>query len=319
MKNKKFLAIIAVVVMSGLLLTAGVMAANPAGSAYEQFKSLLVQDQERIENATVNMAMSIADNGETLIGLDGSIKANELGDKMSGTFRISGKTEKSFEIYKDNDDVLLHLAGSENWYKTAHKDVRSENEKEFGRRFGRDGREDAGGNRQFREAVLDTIMGDYKDQVSMTESNGQCTFSLSLDEGNMPILLQAAFQLSDDRGEKRNDNPADLSLLPQELQDAFADIKNCEYDVELVEKKLDSITISITVDEQNRLTAMGMSISCSGTDAEGVGHVLDIDFSMNLSEVGTSVVDEANPDPAKVTIIDCKAFENACRERCVRG
>ena len=319
MKNKKLFVIIAVVVMSGMLLTAGAMAANPAGSAYEQFKTLLDQDHESIENATVSMNMSVTDNGETVVALDGSMKVDEQSNRMRGTFQISGKTEKSFELYKNNDDVLLRLAGSENWYKPSHKDEKSEDEEEFGRRFGRDGRENTGENKQLREAFLDTIMGDYKDQVSMTQSNGLRTFSLSFDEGNMPILLQTAFQLSDDHNETEYETPADLSPLPQELQDAFADIKSCEYDVELVDKKLDSIRISITVDEQNNLAAMGMSMSCSGTDTKGTEHDLDIDFSMTLSEVGTSVVDVADPDPAKITTIDCDAFENAGREHGVRG
>ncbi|NLK87133.1 MAG: hypothetical protein GX279_06540 [Clostridiaceae bacterium] len=313
MKNKKFLTIIAVVVMSGLLLTAGAMAANPAGSAYEQFKSLLDQDHESNENATVNVSMSVTDNGKAVAALDGSMKVDKQIDKMSGIFQISGKTEKSFEIYKDNDDVLLHLAGSENWYKTAHKDEESEDEEEFGRRFGRDKREDAGENKQLREAFLDTIMGEYKNQVSMTESNGLRTFSLSFDEGNMPILLQTVFQLSDDHNEKEDAAPADLSLLPQELQDAFADLKNCEYDVELVEKKLERIEISITVDEQNELKAMGISMSCSGTDAKGADHYLDVDFSIEISEVGTTIADEADPDPAKITTIDGDALKDAGR------
>jgi hypothetical protein len=311
MKNKKFLTIIAVVVISGLLLTAGAMAANPAGSAYEQFKSLLDQDHENIGNATVNVSMSVTDNGESVAALDGSMKVDEQSNKMSGILQISGKTEKSFEIYKDNDDVLLHLAGSENWYKAVQKDEESEDKEEFGRRFGRDRRNDAGENKQLREAFLDAVMGDYKDQVRMTESNGLRTFSLSFDEGNIPLLLQTVFQLSDKHNEKEDAAPEDMSHLPQELQDAFTDLKNCEYDVEFVDKKLERIEISITVDKQNELKAMGISMSCSGTDAEGADHYLDVDFSMEISEVGTTITDEADPDPVKITTIDCDVLKDA--------
>lgn len=319
MKNKKFLTIIAVVVMSGVLLTAGAMAANTSGSAYEQFKSLLDQDQERFENATVDVSMDVSDNGEAVIALDGSMKINTSSNNMSGTFQTSGKTAKSFEVYKDNDDILLHLAGSENWYKTTNKNEYSADEEEFSRGFGRDRRENFKQNKQMKDALLDTIMGDYKDQVSMTESNGLRTFSLSLDEGNMPILLQTAFQMSDMRGDKECETPANFDLLPQELQDAFADMKNCEYDVELVDKKLKNMEISITVDQQNRPVEMGMSMKCSGNDAEGVEHIMDIDFSMTLSDVGATVVDEANPDAASVTTIDSAAFEGSGMRRAARG
>lgn len=312
MKNKKFIAIIAVVVMSGLLLTAGAMAANPTGSAYEQFKSLLDQDHERIENATLNMSMAVVDNGKSVIALDGSMKMETGSKKMSGTFRTSGKATKSFEIYKNNDDVLLRLAGSENWYKSTNKEY-SEDEEEFRRNFRRDfdndRKDDFGENKQLRDALLDTIIGDYRDQINMTESNGLRTLSLSLNEGNMPILLQTAFQMSDRHKNKECEAPENLSLLPQELQDAFADMKHCEYDVELVDKKLEGMEISITVDQQNHPVEMGMSMVCTGTDIDGAEHVLDIDLSMRLSDVGTTVVDEANPDPASVTTIDSGVFE----------
>lgn len=303
MKNKKFLTIIAVVVMSGLLLTAGAMAANPAGSAYEQFKSLLDQDHERIKNATLDMSMAVVDNGDSVIDLDGSMKMETGRNKMSGSFQLSGKTTKSFDIYKDNEDVLFHLTGSENWYKATRKEG-SEDAEKFRRDFGRDRKENFGENKQLKEALLDAIIGDYKDQINMTESDGLRTLSLSLDEGNMPVLLQTAFQMSDMRENKECEDLEKLSLLPQELQDAFADMKNCEYDVELVDKKLEGMEISITVDQQNQPVEMGMSMECSGTDINGAEHVLDIDFSMKLSSVGTTVVDEANPDPASVTTID---------------
>ncbi len=318
MKNKKFLTTIAVVVMSGVLLTAGAMAANPAGSAYEQFKSVLAKEHESIENATVNMSMAISDNGQAVIALDGSMKVDKDSNKMSGTFQISGKTAKSFEVYKNNDDMLLQLAGSENWYKTTNKDEYSEDGDEFRRGFGREGRENAGENKQLREALLDTLMGDYKDQINMTETNGLRTFSLSLDEGNMPVLLQTAFQMSDTYEDKECEVPEDLSQLPQELQDAFADMKLCEYDVDMVDKKLEAIAISITVDQYNNPVGMSMSLTCSGTDAEGTSHVLDVDLSMSFSDVGITVADEVNPDAESVITIDSEILSGPCRRNGVR-
>ncbi len=312
MKNKKFLTIIAVVVMSGLLLTVGAMASNPAGGAYEQFKSLLDQEHEQIENATVNMSMAITDNGESVIVLNGTMKMNTVSEKMSGTFLATGKETKSFEIYQDSNDVLLHLTGSENWYKTTNKDEYSEDMSQIRRRDrGRD--EDFGENKQLRDALIDTIMGDYKDQIAMTEANGLRRFSLSFNEGNMPVLLQAMFRLSDIQENEGCEDPENLSLLPQELQDAFADMKDFEYDVDFNEKKIKAIEISFAVNQQNHLEEMGMSLSCLGTDTEGTVHDLDIDFSMVLSDVETTVVDEANPDTAAIITIDSEIFESAPR------
>lgn len=318
MKNKRFYTIIAVVVMSFVLLSVGAMAANRAGSAYEQFKSVIDQDHESIENATVNMSMAVSDNGEAVIALDGSMKLDKAGKKMSGSFQTSGKASKSFELYKNNDDMFLHLTGSENWYKMTQKDEHSENEEKSRCDFERERRENADENKRLVDALLDTIMGDYKEQINMTESNGQRTFSLSLSEGNMPILLQTVFQMSDKHEGIECEDSENLSLLPQELQDAINDMKMCEYDVELINKKLERIEISITVDQKNNPIGMSMSMNCSGTDVQGTYHALNIDFSMEFSDVGTTMIDEANPDTASITVIDNDAFNCSDRRHNVR-
>ncbi len=319
MKNKKFLTIIAVIVMSGVLLTAGAMAANTAGSAYEQFKLLLDEEHGCIENATVNVVMSVIDNGETVIALDGDMKMDEGSNKMSGSFLATGKEkEKSFEIYRDNDDVLLHLTGSDNWYRTTREEESIQEDDT--RRFGRDRDGKFGENKQLRDALLDTVMGDYKDQVIMTEANGLRTFSLSFDEGNMPVFLQTLFQVAD-MGERRDeyDEQEDLSVLPQELQDVFTEMKNDKYDLEFVEKKLKKLEISFTVDQKNNLTGMGMLINCSGTDTEGTAHDLSIDFSMAMTNVGITVADEANPDSDAIITIDNTVFSRAGRRHGIRS
>ncbi len=312
MKNKKFLTIIAVVIMSGMLLTAGALAFNPEGNAYEQFKALSNQDHDKIDNATVSMSMVAVDNGEPVISLHGTMKKDTTSEQVSGIFAASCKTTNSFEIYENKDELFLHLMGSENWYKTTRKDEES-NEDHTG--FSRGTDEDSSKAKQMKDAFLDTIMRDYKDQVTMTEENGLRTFSLKLDEGNIPVLLQTLFQLSDMRENECCETPEQLNLLPQELQGIFTDMKDCEYDVDLTEKKLESLAISFTVDQEKCPVALNMSIRCSGTDTDGAAHSLNVDFSVTLSDVGTTVPDIANPDTAAITTIDSEAFERTGR-RC---
>lgn len=321
MKNKKFLTIIAAVVLSGMLLTAGALAANPAGSAYEQFKQLLNGDQVRIDNASVDVSMSVTDNRQLVLALYGNMKRDSVSDRMSGTFNITGKEKtESLEVYCNSEEVLFRLAGSDNWYRTTHGNGWREEERV--RRYGRDAEGWDGKDKQLRDVLFDTVMGDYRDQFSVTESNGFRTFTLSFDEGNMPILLQAFFQLSDSginyeiRDEyDENDN---LDDLPQELRDALSRLKEQDHDIELVEKKLKSLEMTFTVDQQDRFTGIGIATVCTGKDAEGTVHELEIDLSVSLTDIGTTVADEANPDPASVTVIENDIFMNAGR-RAERG
>ena len=314
MKSKISLAIIATVVLSGILLTVVAFAANQAGGAYEQFKKLFDREHVKFDNATANVTMSVTDNGQRVLGLEGSMKRDSVGDRMSGTLLISGKEKtESFEVYCNSEDDLFRLAGSDKWYRTTHS---NEDREEGGdRRFDGNAEERDIRDSELKDAVLDTVFGSYRDQFSVVESNGQRTFTLRFSENNMPILLQTMFQLSDMR---ENDNTRDgsdcnddLSVLPQELQDAFSGLIEQDHAPELVEKKLEKLEMSFTVDEQDRVTGISLAAECSGTDAGGTAHELDIALSVSLTDIGTTVVDEADPDPASNTVIEKGIFRNA--------
>lgn len=310
MKNKKLLPVGIAVLLSGILLVATALTGNAASNAYEQFKELLHQDPVQFENATVGVNIDISDNGEKILHLGGSVKADKDSTNMSGKFELSGKgPEKAFEVYGNKDDVLLHVEGSENWYQAANH--KSEADEEEGPR-GHFGDKDWNDGKNLRDALLDTLMGDLKDQVKLAEADGLRTFSLTLDKGNMPILLQTAFSAAGEvHKEAELSTVCDLTGLPEELQDVIADMAAYRNLIDISgERTLEKIVISLTVDRDNQPKMFELTTSFSGISKDGGKHNYEINGFVALSNVNETTIDTVNVDPSSIITIDTSKFEN---------
>lgn len=311
MKNKKLLTAGTAVLLSGVLLAATALTGNAATNAYEQFKTLLSQDHAKVDNMTLHMNMTISDNNAAVLNAIADMKA-DTEKKMSGQFQISGAgEEKSFEVYGKDGTMLFHQTGSENWYQAAHQNEDSEDaDKDLERRFSRPDMKD---HEELREMFLDAMMGDLKDQVTLSESNGLRTFSLTLDEGNMPVLVKTAFSLgSRTHGDKKALDTVAVASLPQELQNVVADMAEYHKLIEISgERTLERVTIALTVDENNQPQAMAFTTNFSGVAEDGSAHDYEINCSLTLSDLNTTIVSEADVDPSAITTIDSALFENA--------
>ena len=310
MNNKKYLSVGVAVLLSGVLLIATALTGSAASNAYDQFKMLLREDHAQFTNMTVAMNMSISDNGKAVLNVVGDVKADKDAKNMSGQFQISGKgDEKTFEVYRSDDAVLLHFAGSENWYQPASLKEYSDDEIE---NYGRFGKEPMKDNEKLRDMLMDTLMGDLKDQVILDESNGLRTFSLTLDQGNMPVLIQTVFSAgSEMHGGTKTMDVLAIANLPVELQEVITDMMVYHDLVDISgERTLKEIKVSLTVDQNNQPVAMALSTSFSGLAKDGSAHDYAVNFEMNLSDLNTTVPDEADVNPSSIITIDSTQFEN---------
>lgn len=308
MKNKKFLTIGAAVLLSGVLLLTSALTGNAAGNAYEQLKMLLSEKHEQITNATVQLNMSLTDNGMEVFKVEGKVKVDHESDKASGRILFADESvTKSFDVFHSNNEALFRLTGSENWYRI-QRDKELEDRMESRHQRGSSPMKE---NAQVRDMLLDTLMGDYKDQVSLVESNGLRTFSLTLDENNMPVLLQTLFSADGIHRGERFQEACDLTVLPEELQNLCLEMKDHRHGLELENRKLKSIVLSFSVNEQNHPVGMKLAIDFSGTDTDGNGHDCSMSLNATLSDLGTTVPDEADADPASITTVDTAHMKDA--------
>ncbi|HEX2947454.1 MAG TPA: hypothetical protein VHT96_16065 [Clostridia bacterium] len=309
MKKNKYLAIGAAVMLSGLLLLSMTVASYASGNAYEQLKQLLNEKPAEIGNMTVHMDMSVTDNGVTAMNTVGDIKADKASKNSSGQIKVSGKSEeKVINFFSADKAVLFNVAGSENWYRTEARErlSRSDSEEQFGN--------DNADMKKLRGMLMDTLMGDMKDQVSLEESNGLRTFSLELNKGNMPLLVQTAFNAGSTRKQADLPDAGAMANLPSELQDLIGDLADYHKAVNISgEKDLQRISVKLTVNQDNKPVGADLSAAFSAMSTDGSVHNYETSLKASISDLNSTVPDQAGIDPSKAITIDPAQFEGICR------
>jgi hypothetical protein len=309
MKKKKYLAIGAAVLLSGLLLFSMALTSYASGNAYEQLKLLLDEEPADIGNMTVHMDMSVTDNGVTAVNTTGDIKTDKNIGNTSGKIKVSGKSEeKVINFFSDENAVLFNVEGSENWYRTEAQDrnFRRDNEKRFDSQNP--------DMQKLRGAIMDALMGDLKDQVTLEESNGQRTFSLELDKDNMPLLVETAFNASGMQKKADLPDAAGIANLPAELQELVKDLADYHKDVDISgEKQLERVSVKLTVGQDNKPVGAELSTAFSGMSSDGSTHNFVVSFKAAMSDLNTTVPDQAGIDPSKAITIDSAQFRGFCK------
>jgi hypothetical protein len=305
MKKRKYLAIGAAVLLSGLLLFSMALTSYASGNAYEQLKLLLDKEPADIGNMTVHMDMSVTDDGVTAMSTTGDIKTDKATENTSGQIKVSGKSEeKLINFFSDKNAVLFNVEGSDNWYRTEAQDrnLRRDPEKRFDSQNP--------DMQKLRGAIMDALMGDLKDQVTLEESDGLRSFSLMLGKDNMPLLVETAFNASGMRNKADLPDAASIANLPAELQELVKDLADYHKDVDISgEKELESISIKLTVNQDNKPVGVELSTAFSGKSTDGNTHSFIVSFKATMSDLNTTVPDQPGIDPSKAITIDPAQFE----------
>lgn len=309
MKKKKYLAIGAAVLLSGLLLFSMALTSYASGNAYEQLKQLLDEKPADIENMTVHMDMNVTDDGTTALSTTGDIKRDKNTGNTSGQIRVSGKSEERvINFFCDENTVLFNVDGTENWYRTeaGDRNFRRDPEKRFNSRNP--------DMQKLRGAIMDALMGDLKDQVTLEESDGLRTFSLELDKDNMPLLVETAFNASGMRNKADLPDAAGIANLPAELQELIKDLADYHKDVDISgEKELENVSIKLTVDQDSKPVGAELSAAFSGMSTDGGTHNFVVSFKAAMSDLNNTVPDQAGIDPSKAITVDSAQFGGFCR------
>lgn len=321
MKNKKMFTIGAAVVLSGVLLATTALTGNAAGNAWEQFKELARTEHTQPTSMAMTGTVTVTDNGQQVAGVTASVKADHENDVMSGTFTLVGSdASQTVAIYKNGDDVLMNPQGSDNWYKIVHEPEATDYDEASSDDRGTRGMRGMKGmrsnhndmdNTQMRESVMDALMGDLKDQVTVVEANGLRTFSLTLDENNMPVLLQTAFTagLSSNHG-KMDSRMTIPENLPEELKTMMTNGMNHRDMTKIVsEGKLIGMSVAFTVNAENQPTAFDVTVQFKGLDADGVAHTMGVSASAAISDYNNTTPDTADTTGKTIITIEKDAFE----------
>ena len=334
MKNKKAWIIGTAMGLSTVMLATVAFAGTGATSGYDALKALMrTHGTVEEKNATVDLAVSVSENGMAFVNVDAVMKMDAESQQMSGVVSVAGSgVDRTMTVYHTGDTAYLNVSGSDTWYRTDKAEASGMGgrmDSKYGTR--EDMRHEMRTGMQadmamdpdaakLGEAFLDAVMGDLRNAVVLTETGTDKTFSLKIDQSNMPELMKTALAIG---ANHRQDDMASEDAFPDK---ALADLGNPVAEAQLkallpeMEKLHDAIAltdnvtvetidISLTVDTDNQPVSGRTSVIVSGNAADGTVHTYITDITVQYSNIGNTVPDAFQPEEKDIQVVQMPEHE----------
>ncbi len=339
MKNKKAWIIGTAMGLSTVMLATVAFAGTAATSGYDALKAMMrTRNTVEAKNATVDMTVSVTEEGQPLVLVDAVMKVDAAQEKMSGSVSVSGSgVDRTMTVFKSGETAYFNISGSDTWFRSDRTDetgmeggmgARGAHGRMSG--FGSDdARFDMKGDMamdpnavKFAESLLDAVMGDLKHAVVLEENGTEKTFSLRIDQSNMPELLKAA--LAAGACQKRDAVADEVCMSDKDLADLGNPVAEAQLKALLPEMKalhdavnltenvtVESIDLSFTVDADNQPVASNASLIVSGKAADGGAHTYAIDIAAKTGAIGSTVPDTFDAEGKDIQVVKTPVHDKA--------
>lgn len=268
--------------LGALLLATTSFADITASTGYDQlkqsFKNTTAALDGKLQSYTVEVAMSLKDNGKLLTTEDTITRVNSSEKKMeriSSMQYANGEKTDTFS-YEDNRTSIQKYSGSD-VYSVAEY-TSDHNIRPFGDPFKEERAADM-------EKILDALVGNLSNYVVMEKtSDGGREFSGSLGEAQIPTLANAVCSfIVKEQALQSGRNSAQMPM-PQITSDVF--IKN--------------ISGKATANSDNILENLLATCVLSGIDKQGTSHDLTLEMLMKVSDINATTVQKPDLTGKKV-------------------
>jgi hypothetical protein len=270
--NKKLIAMTTSLVIGGSLLFGTAYANASQLSGYEAFKAS-IKDTKSLKNETADLKVSINDNGSDLVYMTSNFKINSSANTRSEVTTVKTSSgSQTFSTYRQD---------GKNISKDSSSDVYTvmENNKNFNKK-------DKAENPELQksiEVVIDTLVGNMKDKVTVTDNgDGTKKSSISLNENEVTPLANAltsmALVRSSDK-QMHNDKKAELANLKNVIPQLQSDIK------------VKSVDVTGDINKDNTIKDEVAKIVITGTDAQGKAHEITVNVNLDLSNINSTTPD----------------------------
>ena len=328
MKNKKAWIIGTAMGLSTVMLATVAFAGTGATSGYYALKALMrTQGTVEEKNATVDLAVSVSESGQAVVNVDAVMKMDAEAQQMSGIVTVAGSgVDRTMTVYHTDSNGYVNVSGSDNWFQVESTDGTGMNGKmrpAYGMHDGMrsDMRTGMHGDMamdpdaaKFGEAFLDAVMGDLKNAVVLTENGTEKTFSLKIDQSNMPELMKAALAIG--ASHRQPESGAATALSDEALADlgnpvAETQLKALIPEMESLQKTIDikdnvtvdSIDFSFTMDADNQPVSGKTTVVVSGNAADGTAHTYTTDINVQYSDIGSTIPDTFQPEGKDIQVV----------------
>jgi len=289
--NKKIVAIVTALVVSGGVLMGTAYTSAAQLSGYDAYKSA-IKDTIDLNNETADVKISVNDGAKNLVKVTSKVKVNSDTNSMSQVSTVkSGAGSETFSTSIQAGKSISKSSTSQ-VYK-----VRENNHQNFNKR-------DHKMNPQVvnsMETVMDILVGNMKNTVKVQPNakvEGTQKIAINISEAQVVPLVNAVASIvmakhSDEPMRNEKAGELDLKNMIPQLQSGI---------------KIDSVIVTGDINKDNIINNQVAKIVLSGVDASGVTHNVTINADLNLSKINSTT-----PDTIDLTGKQVKTISNDFR------
>lgn len=273
--------------VGAVMLLASGLSASAGTSGYEAYKEALKHSGTMTSIAGA-ASFQVTDNGAALFRASTTFKGEEK--NLAGSAKVemtNGKESKTLDVYHQDGKTVLKKGDSE-VYKVM------EGDDEQGHRKAEDeGHAMNGKHAELAENVIDTLVGQLRNQVTLTEGkDGGRQVALHLNSAQIPapvqaigsFLITAASQHEDEQPDHEATDAGTMHGLDVDLPELVEDVR------------ITAINLDADIDRDNYISEQSAEIIVSGKDAAGSTHELKVALGLQVTDR-----DEVVPDRVDLT------------------
>ncbi|MBW7477353.1 hypothetical protein K0T92_21775 [Paenibacillus oenotherae] len=301
MNKKKWLSFGIPVAASAVLLVVSGFTVSAGTSGYEAYKSAL-KNSDNISSVTTDFALSVTDNGKSVLDAKANIKLDEEGEGTNANFSINNGTDsRQLQVYHQGDQVIVKNSADDTYYTL--------DTKENSRKIERMEREKWEAPEEI-ENVIDALVGNLKQQISLEEgADGKQEVSLHMSGNQLPPIVNAAGSLmikfagehKEFNADDNNSNSFKEQLFGEEFDAAIPDLTE--------DIRIEAVNIDATINKDNQLEHQAFEIEVTGKDEAGQAHEVKVAFKADFTNFNGTVAEEIDLQGKKVEAIDPKAWK----------
>lgn len=282
MRFSKKTATICAFVLGITILTGSALADTMLGSGFHSLKNSIKTTMTKltsdVDNFSSNIIVSAKIDGKVIAETTNNIKLDVANQAKETSERIVNKGEiteyysysdENQNIYKNRDDGSYNVIEKRKNNNDKSKIIEDPFEDE---------------QTKDAEKILDAFIGSLQDVIQIEESGGKKMYTGNISETQIPPLVNAIssfvfkYSLLDERNAERLDVPYPKSNI---------------YLLNASGKAIEN--------EEGIIESGIFTASISAQDSQGIEHVYSLDFSIDIKDIDSTVVEAPNLEGKKVT------------------
>jgi len=298
--KKKSVLIVLSLVLGSTLLCATAFASLSSSAGYDVYKAA-VKNLAQADSMTVQVKVSVLDNGNVILNADSIEKMDRNNRAMSSTSNITADDQtQSNEIYHQEDQTVIKNSDSDVYNVMTRNGGKASLEKNVDKKIAHEAvAKDV-------ENIADLIASNFDANIAMDKkSDGSQEVTLNLADSQITPLENAVASLIVKNAAREGERGPQAGSPAGNLENIIK--TNVPQLVDAISLK--SVDLKANIDAEGQLTNQTAVIKVSGTDASGQIHEVVVNVELNLSAINSTTPDNIDLTGKQVNTIQAREFK----------